>query len=402
MRPRSILFLSSYYAPEPAGSAPVVTDMAEWLAKHEWDVSVSTLRPSYPQNRVFEGFRNGEGDKQSVNGVRIYRRYSPPPRGGGLLRRGVFELMALGQILGTAWRKEFRKTETVVSVCPSILIVIAAWIFAGRKRYHIAIIHDIQSGLARSLKFSGGRAVPFLIEAVERFVLNRSDHLVVLTEEMATALREIGVARPMTVLPPHIDETAVYPLDPPKNDVPVLLYSGNLGRKQGLGQILELAKVLQDRNFAARVIIRGEGNHSGELKSRAADLGLNNVEFEDFVPKAELNESMAAADIHLVPQRPEGAEFAIPSKIFSIMSSGRPFICTALPDSPMNRLSAATGAFWITPPNDAERFADRVTDLLSNPEILGAMGTKGRAYIVDNLARDTVMSRFEALLNNRG
>ena len=114
MRPRNILFLSTFYAPEPAGSAPVVTDMAEWLAGHEWDVTVSTLRPSYPQNVVFEGFRGGEGDDHSVNDVRIFRRYSPPPRGGGLLRRGIFEVVALGQILGTAWRKEFRKSEYVV------------------------------------------------------------------------------------------------------------------------------------------------------------------------------------------------------------------------------------------------------------------------------------------------
>lgn len=376
--------------------------MAEWLAKHEWDVNVSTLRPSYPQNKVFEGFRHGEGDKQSVNGVRIYRRYSPPPRGGGLLRRGIFELVALGQILGTAWRKEFRKTQTVVSVCPSILIVIAAWIFAGRNRYHIAIIHDIQSGLARSLKFSGGRVVPFLIEAVERFVLNRSDHLVVLTEEMATTLRQIGVRKPMTVLPPHIDETAIYPLEPPKNDVPILLYSGNLGRKQGLGQVLELAAVLQERSFSARIIIRGDGNQSEALKSRVNELGLKNVEFEDFVPKERLNESMGSADIHLVPQLPEGAEFAIPSKIFSIMSSGRPFICTALADSPLYRLSSASEAFWVTPPGDAEQFADRVIELVDSPEIMGAMGAKGRTYIVENLARDTVMGRFEALLNNRG
>lgn len=402
MRPTSILFLGTYYAPEPAGSGPVVTDMAEWLADHGWDVTVSTLRPSYPQNVVFEGFRRGENDKQSVNGVRIFRRYSPPPRGGGLLQRGRFELVAFGQILGTAWRKEFRRAECVISICPSILIVAAGWLFAGRKRYHIAVIHDIQSGLARSLKFSKGRGIPYLIESLERFILNRCDHLVVLTDEMATALCAIGVQTPMTVLPPHINESTIYPIDRPKNDVPVLVYSGNLGRKQGLGQILDFAKVLQDRDFVARIVIRGEGNQSVELKSKAVELGLRNVEFEGFVSKEELNVSMGAADIHLVPQLPEGAEFAVPSKIFSIMSSGRPFICTALPDSPLGRLSKSSGAFVTTPPGDAERFADCVVDLLGDREVLNSMGRKGRSYIVENLARDTIMGRFEALLRGRG
>lgn len=375
--------------------------MADWLAGKGWDVHVSTLRPSYPQNIIFEGYGDGEHDRELLNGVSLVRRFAPPPQGGGVIRRARFELAALFQILMASRRKEVRDSEYVVSICPSILVVIAAWLFAGSSRYHVAVVHDIQSGLARSLNFSGGRLIPFLIESLERFVLNRSDHLVVLTEEMGEILQGIGVRKPMTVLPPHIDEAVIFPLERVHTDTPVLLYSGNLGRKQGLDQILDLATVLEDRTFAIQIVIRGSGNHADQLKGEAAKRGLQNIVFEDFVPKAELNESMAGADIHLVPQLPEGAEFAVPSKIFSIMSSGRAFICTALPDSPLDNLRSSSKAFEITPPNDAEVFADLVIEMLGDRHELEAMGARGRSYIVENLARDTVMGKFESLLINR-
>jgi colanic acid biosynthesis glycosyl transferase WcaI len=47
----------------------------------------------------------------------------------------------------------------------------------------------------------------------------------------------------------------------------------------------------------------------------------------------------------LAPQNPSGAAFAVPSKIYSIMAAGRPFICTAEEGSPLDRLRAVSNAF---------------------------------------------------------
>lgn len=128
------------------------------------------------------------------------------------------------------------------------------------------------------------------------------------------------------------------------------------------------------KSISARKITRGNGNLAEELISDASALGLGNVEFENCVPKGSLNASVAAADIHLVPQLPEGAEFAIPRRLFSIMSSGRPFICAALPDSPLGGPARKSEAFVITPLSESKQFADRISELLNDPEALGIMG----------------------------
>jgi putative colanic acid biosynthesis glycosyltransferase WcaI len=393
-----VMFLTPAYYPEPVGSAPVVTDMAEWLVANGWDVNISTLRPSYPENIVFEGFREGELDEQNINGVRVSRKFSPPPAGGGIWRRLQFELIAFLQMLRISFRRENADTTHIVSICPSILVVLGAWIFSGKSRRHVTVVHDIQSGLARSLRFSSVPLIPKLVQWAERIVLNRADHIVVLTEEMEAKLKEIGIKKPMMILPPHVDERVLFPLDRPENPVPTLLYSGNLGRKQGLDQLVDLARVLDRRGSKVKIIVRGTGNHAQELKDLAVSAGLTSMTFEDFVPKERLNQSMSAADIHLVPQLPEGADFAVPSKIFAIMSSGGAFICTAHCDSPLGRLAQRTDAFVLTPPNDAEAFADTVQDLLQDRQKLENLGRRGRQYIEENLTRDMVMERFTALL----
>src|SRR5207302_3049200 len=106
---------------------------------------------------------------------------------------------------------------------------------------------------------------------------------------------------------------------------------GNLGRKQGLGQIIALAAELQERHADIEIILRGRGGEAERLASEIATRRLTNVRITDLLPPEKLSEGLAEGDIHLVPQDPEAADFALPSKVFNIMAAGRPFIATARP-----------------------------------------------------------------------
>ena len=46
---------------------------------------------------------------------------------------------------------------------------------------------------------------------MERFFLNRADHVVVLSDQMRTALLKLGVTRPISVIPGWVDERKVFP-----------------------------------------------------------------------------------------------------------------------------------------------------------------------------------------------
>lgn len=389
-----LLILSNYFHPEPTGSAPPITDLAAWAGELGLSPHVLTARPSYPRSEVYPGYETGQKDRETFRGTEVLRVRSIIPRSRGLAGRLAAELsFAVSAVLA---RK--RRYAGVVCVCPSIFVVLIAPWFRRRGGRVVAIVHDIQSGLAQSLNFGGAGAILTLLQGLERWALNRCDRVIALTEGMAAELRALGVTRPIDIIPPQVDVREITPRPEPTAGPPILLYSGNLGRKQGLDQILALAVRLKARGHAAIIHIRGEGSERPELEREAASSGLDNIHFSDLAPRAEISEALGEAVLHLVPQDPAGARFALPSKVFSIMAARRAFVATAEPDSPLGRVVTRSGGGLCVPAGAPESLTDAVVGLLADPDGRAAMGASGREFVERQIDREIVCRRLLMLL----
>ncbi|SMH52872.1 glycosyltransferase family 4 protein [Azospirillum agricola] len=394
--PPKLLLVAQSYWPEPAGSAPMMTDLATAFAAAGCDTTVLTARPNYPGNQVYDGYADGARDSTTVDGVRIERLTTIPPAGGGMKARLLHEGVLHAGFASALAKGRVGRHDAVLSLCPSILSVALADRFTAPGGRHVAIVHDIQSGLAGALGM-GGKAAVKAIRALERTALNRADAIVVLSDPMRAVLRELGVTRPITVIPPHVDADAVHPLPRP-DQPPTALYSGAFARKQGLEQLLDMARHLAALMPEARVLLRGQGGLEEELKAQAAAMALTNLQFSPLAPKDRLNEALAEGDVHLVPQRPEGAAFAMPGKAVTILASGRPFVATCLPGSALSALEAEIGAFLCTPPDEPLALAQAVARLLKDRALATAMGRRGRAWVEGNATRAVALDRYATLL----
>jgi colanic acid biosynthesis glycosyl transferase WcaI len=394
------LFVTQYYRPEWIGSGPYCGDMAEWLTTHNLDVRVLTGRPHYPSEAIFKDYRSGARDHEILSGVAVTRVPNRVLPGGGAARRMVTDAHFLLRSLFEVLRGRVRRRSHVVSLCPSILTVILGVVMTRRGGRHVAIIHDIESGLAEGLGMMGGGVVLRCLRLVERLALNRTDLVLVLSDTMRAQLRARGVTVPIRVLPIWIDTDTIFPLDTTAPHPTTIVYSGNFGKKQALSQILDLAKILLERRPDIRITLRGEGREAQALIDMAQARGLDNIEFRPLLPPAQLNEALAEGDVHLVPQNPQGADYALPSKIFGIMAAGRPFIGTAETGSPLWRLQEETGAFLCVPPNDAEAFAAAVLRLAEDDGLRAELGARGRAYVLAHHAKPKVLGAFMAALRD--
>ncbi|MDP3618304.1 MAG: glycosyltransferase family 4 protein, partial [Ramlibacter sp.] len=367
-----LLILTRHYGPEPTGSAPPMQELAEWFAGQGERVRVVTVRPNYPGTRIFDGYELGQHDNALEAGVRVRRLPTAPVRGTGLMSRMGPELMFLGRLLGARLTGAERPCPALISLCPSIFTVLGALPFRTAGGRHVAVVHDIQSGLGSALGGGLTRALMPILQGLERWTLNQVDTVVVLSEEMRRHLQTMGVRTPVEIQPPTVSAKFIRPRPEPQGPL-TLMYSGNLGRKQGLGQVLDLAQELRRRDSNVRIIVRGGGAMRDTLVAEAAELGLTNLSIEDLVPRDQIPVSLAQAHLHLVPQIASGGDFAVPSKIFSIMAAGRTFIATAEAGSSLAKLAADTDAFVYAPPDDASAFADAVETLLAAPQRRAAM-----------------------------
>jgi len=399
--PRELLVITQWYRPELIGTAFYSGDLSEWFAEQGSRVTVLTNRPSYPGDEIFPEYRNGERDHEDLNGVSVRRISAIVARGGGAKARIFAEIYFVVRGLLALVTGRVARSQFVVSFCPSVMAVFLGWISRRRGGRHIAVVHDIQSGLAGGLGLLGDGALMRLVRATERFCLNRADHLVVLSEQMREALLSLGVKRPIAIVPIWVDIRQIFPLPRPEGAPPTILYGGNLGRKQGLEQLLDLADVLMKKRPDIQILVRGGGSQEESLRESARRRGLENLHFEPLLPFDRFNQGLAEGDVHLVPQDPEAADFAVPSKVYNIMAAGRPFVATALPGTTLWALQGQSGMDFCVPPNSPREFADAVVRLIDNPEKRAEIGAQSRAYVEVEVSRDAVLKRYANLVTGQ-
>jgi colanic acid biosynthesis glycosyl transferase WcaI len=399
--PSQVLFVSRYFWPELIGSAPFSADIAEWLTGHGRPTTVVSGLPHYPESEVFPAYRDGRCHREVVGGTTIERLRVGAPRANSAASRILNEVEFLVRGLAAMATGRIGRHSMVLALCPSILSVALGVAARRRGGVCVAIVHDIQSGLAEKLGMVGGGGMARLMRACERAVLNRTDLVIVLSAEMKDQLRRIGVSAPIEVVPLWVDTDLIKPTEPVSRPAVKVLYSGNLGRKQGLGQVVALAERLATSRPDIEIILRGNGSQGMEISAEIARRQLGNIRLAELQPHEALTTALAVGDIHLVPQNPEAAAFAVPSKVFNIMAVGRPFVATALPGSVLWQLERDSGAFLCVPPDEPLTFAEAVVRLADDAHLRRELGRRGREFVELNYAKPRILgdlsSRLDAL-----
>ena len=193
----------------------------------------------------------------------------------------------------------------------------------------------------------------------------------------------------------------------------VALYSGNMGGKQGLEVLADAARLCLAKTAShlppIEFVFCGNGAGRAELQARAK--GLGNVRFLDLQPLDRLNDLLALADIHLLPQRADAADLVMPSKLTGMLASGKPVVATANPGTELahvvagdNLPGAATEHVNTEPnpcgmvvaPDDPQALAMAIQHLAASPALRAEMGRSARAHAEEFLHIDAVLQRWVA------
>jgi glycosyltransferase involved in cell wall biosynthesis len=175
-----------------------------------------------------------------------------------------------------------------------------------------------------------------ILESVNRFILGRCALIVALDRFMAARLRRRRVSpKKMLVMPPwpHEDQ---FTDAPDANENPfriqhnlvgkfVFMYSGNHSPSNPLTTILQAAVRLGDDNNI-RFVFVGGGSGKQQVEDYVRGHTLKNALSLPYQPLAELKNSLAAADVHIVSLGEPMVGIIHPCKIYGAMAIGRPIL----------------------------------------------------------------------------
>jgi colanic acid biosynthesis glycosyl transferase WcaI len=401
-----IILLGLNYTPELTGIGKYSGEMMEWLAARGHEVRVVTTPPYYPAWKVREDYSCWWYRKEvSPAGAHIYRcPLWVPSRPSGISRMmhlGSFATSSLPIMLALAgWRPDVVMTVEPAFFCAPSTIFTA--LISGAAAWLHVQDFEIDAAFDLGLLPAEGRIHNFAL-TYERWVMRGFDRISSISTNMVKRLADKGVQKDKRVhFPNWVDTDTIRPLDGPNqirrelgigDDQVVLLYSGNLGVKQGLEILPQLAGRLRD-DSRLHFVFCGDGAFRPQLEQMTA--GLQNVSLLPLQPIEKLNELLSAADIHLLPQKEDAAALVMPSKLTGMLASGRPVIATASPGTQF--AEAVSGCGINVAPGDLDALHKAVLTLAVDPRLRREMGRAARVFAEENLGREKVLRRFEVAM----
>jgi len=398
-----ILMYCLNYAPELTGIGKYTTEQAEWLAARGHEVRVIAAPPYYPAWKIGDGYRAWQYRREQIRGVDVWR--APvwiPARQSGLRRLLHLASFALSSLPVLALQLRWR-ADVVFMVEPPLMCAPAGTLLS-RCRGSKAWLHiqDYEVDAAFALGLLRQPWLRWLATRFERFLLKRQDRVSSISPAMVALAIEKGVSPSRAILLPNWTILHDTPADAaaamreelgiPAHAV-LALYSGNMGAKQGLEHLSAAAALLRDRQDIHFVFC---GDGGGRAALQTASAGLPRVQFLPLQDVDRFQALLAAADIHLLPQRADVTDLVMPSKLTGMLASGRPVVATAALDSALADVVSQCGV--VVAPGDNAAFARAIAALADDAGKRAGLGAAGRRWAQQHLERDAVLTRFEQSL----
>jgi colanic acid biosynthesis glycosyl transferase WcaI len=402
-----ILVYGLNYTPELTGIGKYTGEMAAWLAERGHDVRVVTAPPYYPAWRIRDDYRGTRYRTERVPGQPIVCR-TPlyvPERPTGLKRMAHLCSFMLGSI-PVMLREMFRQPQVVFTIEPTFFGAPLA-LFVGKTTGAACWLHvqdfEVDAAFDLGLLPAEG-AVHDLALRLESFFTLAFDRVSSISAKMVERTCAKGIPADRAVLFPNwVDVDTIQPQDPQTlvrrelaEDVPgienkiVVLYSGNMGAKQGLELLAPLAEEFAG-DPRVHFIFCGDGAFRPQLETLVAH--RSNVTLLPLQPLDRLNDLLNTADIHLLPQRAGAADLVMPSRLTGMLASGRPVIATADPGTQVAQVVEGRGL--AVPAEDTEALHAAVSHLVEDEQLRLTLGRAAREYAVQHLGKQQVLERFE-------
>jgi glycosyltransferase involved in cell wall biosynthesis len=318
----SVLFSNRVYPPASGATGAVLAEMAGALVERGWDVTVVTgPADGAPASEITEA------------GVRVERVGALRFTRESTWKRGLAYLSHYPAMMTRMLRLP-RPDVVVTKTDPPLHLVLGALFhkITGVPAVHWA--QDLYPEVAEALGvIPDNGALAHVLRRVSTSSLENHDHVMAVGRCMKERIEARGLPGSDVSVVPNWPPASVRPVSHDANPFRkenatesdfVVMYSGNMGLAHPFDSVLDAAEELQETHDDVRFLFVGEGPRKVDLENQTRRRGLANVSFLPFQPYEDLDQSLSAADLHLVTMEEEAEGLVVPSKMYGALAAGRP------------------------------------------------------------------------------
>lgn len=280
----------------------------------------------------------GETAREIVDGATVRRLGVTHRRGVSLVRLfgeyAGFTLRVFGSLTGAMFS---RRPDVIQIHNPPDFLVWAALVPRLLRVPIVFDIHDLSPDMF-AMRFEerrGARSADRLLRFVERTATSLSTAVITVHEPYRRELLARGVRPVKTTVVMNSVDDGVLPAARPSDDSCFrAVYHGTVTPHYGVQLAVEAMAGLETGGRPASLEIYGAGDAISDLRSRATQLGLDDVVriHDGYLDQHEVLAKIAGASAGIVPNLPTRLNrFALSTKLFEYIALGIPAVCSDLP-----------------------------------------------------------------------
>ncbi|WP_031434438.1 glycosyltransferase family 4 protein [Methylomarinum vadi] len=401
-----ILIFTQYFWPESFR----INALARTLKAQGHEVSVLTGKPNYPEGLFFSGYKGLGIQKETWQGIPIFRIPILARGRQNALRLALNYLsFVVSGLLFAPFVLRKQKIDVIFVYAPSpVFQVIPASFLGWLKR--VPVVLWVQDLWPQSAKATGHVESALLLKLLEKLVLfsyAHTDLLLVQSQAFVAPVAKLSpVHVPVLYYPNSVEDTFYAPqaidalsIETLQNGFSVL-FAGNIGTAQGVSTIVNAAKLLKIYS-QINIVMMGSGSMSDWVAQQKQKHDLNNLHLVGRFPAEMMPSMMKQASVLLVTLKQDPIfALTIPSKVQDYLATGKPIVAAL--DGEGARVIEESGAGLTCAAEDAKGLADAILALYHMPEKdRVAMGNNGHAYFLKHFEMGRQAKKLIEILKQR-
>lgn len=233
--------------------------------------------------------------------------------------------------LSCALMRRVRKGDKILVVTnPAPILLTAAWIKKFRKAELYILVHDVfpENTVPAGIIKSSDSFFFRTLRAIFNRAYSAADKLIVLGRDMKEVMKvKIGPERDddIIIIENWGETDLILPKSTEENHSSIRLqYAGNLGRVQGLMDLLTCFSKAENPNLSLQ--FWGDGAVRGEMAEYIKDNKISRVTIERAYAREEQNSILADCDMSIVTLADGMYGLGVPSKTYNILAAGKPIL----------------------------------------------------------------------------
>lgn len=319
------------FYPEETSTSFILTKIANKLSE-KYSVKVVCGEPVYDKNKGKDSFFTLNSN------VFVHRIKGFAGNKNSLISRTLrFIFLSLSIFLYLL--KNVKKGERVFIVTnPAPLILLISILKKIKKIELIILVHDVfpENTIPAKIVKSEKSVAYKILRIIFDHAYSKADKLIVLGRDMQSVIKnkinKYSKTSEIHIIENWGDVMGIYPVskeeifenDSPFKDKIIFQYAGNIGRVQGLLELLQIIKNIDNEKLVFYFV--GEGAVKSTMQKYVEENNVKNVYFDGAYSRKDQLEVLNKADIAFVSLAEGMFGLGVPSKTYNILAAGKPVL----------------------------------------------------------------------------